>query len=169
MPQASSMSTILWLLYTAPMFDDVQLPYLDKHNTDFTPFKHADDVAIAVSSNNAHSYQDVMQGLLDHGSSFCQRSCITLHASKSAQIVISTSYKCRVILSHSFLMILVVHKFRLLDSWEYINAAMNFSKQCLAERRRVEQRLNIIRVTCGHSWGLRQGSSQRFIATETGS
>ena len=82
------MSAILWILHTAPMFDDLKLPDLAKHNTDFMPFNYADDVAMAVSSKNAQSSQDIMQGLLDHVSSFCRKSCITLNASKSVQIVI---------------------------------------------------------------------------------
>ena len=40
---------------------------------------------------------------------------------------------------------------------------MNFTEQCLAARRRIEQRLNIIRATCDHSWGLGRVNTQHFI------
>ena len=93
--QRSSISPILWILHTAPMVDDLRLPDLAKHNTDIMPFKNADDVAMAVSSKIAQSSQDAIQGLLCHVLSFCRNSCITLNASKSAQIVISSSYRCR--------------------------------------------------------------------------
>ena len=154
-PQGSSMSPILWILHTAPMFDDLKLPDLAKHHTDFMPFNYADDVAMAVSSKNAQSSQDVMQGLLDHVSSFCRKSCITLNVSQSAQIVISTSYRCRALALPQTLnntCIPQVTSTRFLGI--IINATMNFTEQCLAARRRIVQRLNIIRATCGHSWGL---------------
>ena len=94
-PQGSSMSPVLWLLYMAPIFDDLKLPNLAKHRADFMPFLYADDIAIAVSSRLVEALQSVTQDLLNHVADFCRRSCITLNGSKSVQVVISTSYAIR--------------------------------------------------------------------------
>jgi len=94
-PQGASMSPVLWLLYTAPIFDHLKMPSLSHHHADFMPFLYADDIAVAVSSSTVSSMQIVMQELLDHIADFCRQSCICLNPTKSVQVVFSTSHRVR--------------------------------------------------------------------------
>ena len=73
-PQGASISPMLWLVYTASIFDNLALPSLSQHQVDVMPFMYADDIALAVSSKNVSAMQLTMQELLDHVSDFCRRS-----------------------------------------------------------------------------------------------
>jgi len=163
-PQGASMSPILWLLYTASIFDDLHLPSLTKHRADFMPFLYADDIALAVSSKSSASLQIVMQELLDHVADFCRISCITLNASKSVQVVISTSHSKRQTKIPQHLASSTIPAD---DSARFlgilINSSMNFTDQCLAARRRMEQRLRIVQATSGKHWGLDQQRTFRLV------
>jgi len=163
-PQGASMSPILWLIYTSPIFDHLQIPGLSQHRADFMPFMYADDIAIAVSSKSPTSLQVIMQQLLDHIAEFCRQSCITLNPSKSVQVIISTSYKLRETPLPQLLRgaaIPASSSTRFLGI--LVNSNMNFTEQCLAARRRIQQRLQIVQATSGQSWGLNQHSTTRLV------
>jgi len=44
-----------------------------------------------------------------------------------------------------------------------VNSTMNFSEQCVAARRRIQQRLQVVQATTGRDWGLDQRTTARVV------